>query len=52
MTNEMNLPVNHMHTALEPIIKPPLSTTTGKNLCLYDKSVMTYETLLPVSRQI
>jgi hypothetical protein len=41
----MNLPVNHVHTTLKAIIKPSLSTTTGKNLCLYDESVMTYETL-------
>jgi len=43
MANGMELPVNHMHTALKPVIKPSLSTTTGKDLRFYDKSVMTYE---------
>jgi hypothetical protein len=40
----MDLPVDHMDTALESIGKFSLSTTTSKNLRLYDKSVMTYGT--------
>lgn len=36
-----------MHTALEPIVKLSLSTTTSKNLRLYYKSVMSYEMCLP-----
>ena len=44
ITNGMDLPINHMHTALKPIAELPFSTTTGKNLCLYYKFVMPYKT--------
>jgi hypothetical protein len=40
----MDLPVDHMDTALKSIVKISLSTTACKNLGLYDKPVMTYDT--------